>query len=435
MPAIQPVVMVVDEKAKDYAESYAPVRQESNGPPLHATDEMHRFATPWAVARAKSTLLESCNLEPGIILDPACGSGTQLAALCAHLHQPGLGVELSGAVAPLAAINLERCGDWVDDGRNWSESSRILWGNGIDANEILQTYREHTDSTLPISLLHVDPARPSDAQQHSLGEMQPPLDQLLSAWAPLMSPQAALILDLSPRLLDSQRDQVTAIVSTIWPNAPMTWQWMTQGRGRIDRLSLWVGPAADSEPNRLVRLNKNGEFAGIFTGQSEPTIANQKDVELGEHLTIADPCLIASGLAESWKKIASMSETRWDVVTGRRPTLISSEPILSTFHDLHVSEKTHETIFSFVQISGEVIAHIPELEIHLIPEIAQIAGDLGLSSLKLRCTLNPELQPKLQSTMDREMRSKSQQTASNPGFIAEANNRYLICKEHDLSAP
>lgn len=435
MPAIQPVVMVVDEKAKDYAESSAPIRQELSGPPIHATNEMHRFATPWTVARAKSKLLDDCNLEPGIILDPACGSGTQLAALCANLNQPGLGVELSGAVAPLAAINLERCGDWAEDGSNWSESSRILWGNGIDANEILQIYREHSESTLPISLLHVDPARPPDAQQHSLSEMQPPLDKLLSAWAPLMPPQAALILDLSPRLSDTQREEVAAIVSTIWPNSPMTWQWMTQGRGRIDRLSLWVGPAAGPQPNRLVRLNKSGDFSGIFTGESEPTVVNQKDVEIGEHLTITDPCLIASGLAESWKKIASMSEPRWDVVTGRRPTLISSEPILSTFHELHVSEKTYEMVFSFVQISGEVVAYIPELEIHLIQEIAQKAGDLGLSSLKLRCALNPELQPKLQSKIDREMRNISQQNASNPGFIAEANNGYLICKEHDSPAP
>ena len=147
-------------------------------------------------------------------------------------------------------------------------------------------------------------------------------------------------------------------------------------------------------------------------------------------MVIADPSLVASGLAESWKKTASMSEPRWDVVTGRRPTLISSEPILSTFHELHVSEKTYETVFSFVQISGEVVAQFPELEEQFISEIAQLAGSVGLSSLKLRCTIDPEIQPKFQSIIDKEMRLLSSENPSISGFIAEVSNGYVICKEH-----
>ena len=213
MASIQPVVMVPDENARAYAESSAPAREEQGAPSLHATDEMRRLATPWAVAIARAKILTSCGLPEGIILDPACGSATQLAALCVALNRPGLGVELSGAAAPLAAVNLERCSDWADG--DWSDSSRILWGDGTVAESILQTYHQSIGATTAIALLHIDPARPQDAQQHTLDEMQPRLDHLLSSWAPFLSKKPALILDLSPRLSDAQRMQVDDIVSSI----------------------------------------------------------------------------------------------------------------------------------------------------------------------------------------------------------------------------
>ena len=433
MGGIKPVVMVPDENARAYASSSAPARTEGQGPPIHASEEMRRLATPWQVSMARASLLESSELPPGAILDPACGSAAQLAALCATLNRAGLGVELSGAVAPLAAINLEQCASWSGD--DWGTSSRILWGDGTNAKAILETYHQNIGVSEPIALLHVDPARPQDAQKHTLDEMQPRLDHLLSEWAPFLAKNPALILDLSPRLSDAQRLEVDEIVSSIWPGINKTWQWMTQGRGRIDRLSLWVGVVADSQPNRLIRLSKDGDLSGIITGVHETTICNQTDLEIGQHLTIVDPCLISSGLAESWKKIASMSEPRWDVVTGRRPTLISSEPILSNFNELHVSQQAYETVFSFVQISGEVVAKIPALELEFAPQIAQMAAELGISSLKIRCTIDPDIQPKFQSLLDREMRNFSSQEPPISGFIAEASNGHLICKENAQTAP
>ena len=253
MGGIKPVVMVPDENARAYASSSAPARTEGQGPPIHASEEMRRLATPWQVSMARASLLESSELPPGAILDPACGSAAQLAALCATLNRAGLGVELSGAVAPLAAINLEQCASWSGD--DWGTSSRILWGDGTNAKAILETYHQNIGVSEPIALLHVDPARPQDAQKHTLDEMQPRLDHLLSEWAPFLAKNPALILDLSPRLSDAQRLEVDEIVSSIWPGINKTWQWMTQGRGRIDRLSLWVGVVADSQPNRLIRLS------------------------------------------------------------------------------------------------------------------------------------------------------------------------------------
>ena len=372
MVAIRPVVMVADETARIYAESTASGETESGGPTLHATKEMRRLATPWNVAMARADLVDSATLSPGIILDPACGSAMQLAAFCTTLNRPGLGVELSGAVAPLASVNLARTAEWAN--QEWGESSRILWGNGVDSAQIISTYWENVGENHPIALLHVDPARPTDAQNHTLDEMQPRLGELLHAWAPHLPRNPGLILDLSPRLSNHQRTEVDAIVSDVWPNVPTTWQWMTQGRGRIDRLSLWIGAVADSQPNRLIRLGKDGGFSGIITGESESAVSNQTEVEIGEHLTIADPCLISSGLSETWKNTASMSNPRWNTITGRRPILISSEPILSTYHELHVSEETYDTTFSFVQIAGEVVAQIPALNFEAAPQAAQIAA-------------------------------------------------------------
>ncbi|MDG1524856.1 MAG: hypothetical protein P8Q90_02145, partial [Candidatus Thalassarchaeaceae archaeon] len=326
MADIKPVVMVPDDNARAYANSSAPTREEKDGPALHATDEMRRLATPWTVAIARAQLLASCEIPEGVILDPACGSATQLAALCSALKKPGLGVELSGAAAPLAAINLERCSIWA--GGNWGQSSRVLWGDGTVAESILETYHQNIGVTSPIALLHIDPARPQDAQKHTLDEMQPRLDHLLSSWAPFLAKEPALILDLSPRLSDEQRIQIEKIVESIWGDVKTTWQWMTQGRGRIDRLSLWVGPVASSQQNRLIRLSKTGEIC-LLEGGQEHSITDLKKVEIGEHLTIADPCLISSGLAESWKGTCSHPDSRWDSITGRRPTLISPERILT----------------------------------------------------------------------------------------------------------
>ena len=171
MAGIKPVVMVPDDNARAYADSSAPAREEEEGLSFHATEEMRRLATPWSVALARAKLLEDCQIPQGVVLDPACGSAIQLAALCSVLNRPGLGIELSGAAAPLAAINIERCATWK--GQGWGDSSRILWGDGVVADSILQTYHQSVGATSPIALLHIDPARPQNAQQHTLDEMQP----------------------------------------------------------------------------------------------------------------------------------------------------------------------------------------------------------------------------------------------------------------------
>ena len=416
MASIQPVVMVPDENARAYAESSAPAREEQGAPTLHATDEMRRLATPWAVAIARANILTSCDIPEGIILDPACGSATQLSALCTALNRPGLGVELSGAAAPLAAVNLERCSEWAKG--DWGDSSRILWGDGTVAESILETYHQSIGVTSAIALLHIDPARPQDAQQHTLDEMQPRLDHLLSSWAPFLSNKPALILDLSPRLSDAQRMQVDDIVSSIWDGAEKTWQWMTQGRGRIDRLSLWVGPASSSQPNRLIRLSKTGEVSLLEGVQNDPVV-DRREVELGHHLTIVDPSLLSSGLSESWREIAvSGGNSSWLKITGRRPTFLSEEEI---------SEMN--TVRGFIQVSGRIVETVSEVSIETMSELAKTVHGAGISSLKLRYQMDPDMQPKLQSAIDRELKQYESDSESSQGFITEVEGGYAICLE------
>jgi hypothetical protein len=416
MADIKPVVMVPDNNARGYAASSAPAREEAQGPALHATDEMRRLATPWPVAMARANLLESSKIPQGIVLDPACGSATQLAALCITLNRPGLGVELSGAAAPLAAINLDRCAEWADG--EWGHSSRILWGDGTVAESILQTYQQNIGVMPAIALLHIDPARPQDAQQHTLEEMQPRLDHLLASWAPFLSKEPALILDLSPRLSDLQRIQVEDIVFTIWGDVKKTWQWMTQGRGRIDRLSLWVGPAADSQPNRLVRLSKTGGVS-LLTGVQEVPMLEERSVEVGQYLTIVDPSLVSSGLSESWRKIAVKDGfSSWINLIGRRPTFITEESI-----------STDEVVADFVQITGCIMSTASEVSFESLSELAASANAAGLSSLKLRCQIDPDIQPKLQSAIDREMKQFGSETSTSQGFITETGDGYAICHQ------
>ena len=416
MAGIKPVVMIPDDNARAYADSSAPAREEEDGLAFHATEEMRRLATPWSVALARAKLLQDCEIPEGVVLDPACGSAIQLAALCSVLNRPGLGIELSGAAAPLAAINLERCAAWK--GQAWGDSSRILWGDGIVADSILQIYHQSVGATSPIALLHIDPARPQNAQQHTLDEMQPRLDQLLSSWAPFLSKQPALILDLSPRLSDAQRLEVEEIVSSIWGNVSRTWQWMTQGRGRVDRLSLWVGLTSDSQPNRLVRLTKDGAVS-LLTGKQEYSKVEIGSIEVGKFLTIVDPCLVASGLAESWRNSATKEGgSNWMKLTGRRPALISSEAI-----------SVENEVNDFVQISGRILDTVSEVSFETLSELTEAANSAGVSGLKLRCQIDQDVQPKLQSAIDRAMKQFGPNSNETRGFVTEAGESYAICQQ------
>ena len=168
--------------------------------------------------------------------------------------------------------------------------------------------------------------------------------------------------------------------------------------------------------NRLVRLSKKGEVS-LLEGSNESSIVDKYQIELGQYLTIVDPSLISSGLAESWRKIAANSETSgWLKLAGRRPIFISDEAI---------SEM--DSVLNFVQISGRAVETVSEVSMESIGNLAKSANNAGISSLKLRCKIDPDLQPTLQSAIDRELREYSSESTSSLGFITESGDGYVIC--------
>jgi len=435
---IGPVVLAADESAREYAQSVAPASPSPQSPPLHATAEMRRLATPWRIAASRAHLIAGCELPPGVILDPACGSATQLVALCCELQLAGIGVELDGAAAPFAAVNLARSSEWSESDAGecaWGDSSRVLWGNGLDADGVMAAYRASVgEDDSRISLLHIDPERPVDAQQHTLEEMQPRLDLLLKAWAPYISPDGevpALILDLSPRLSGQQRSEVDDIINSLWPNAARTWQWLTQGRGRIDRLSVWVGPVASPSPISLVRMAKDGNLVTLMGEATDTEQSADVSVEIGNWVTLVDPALLASGLASKWIDIATepACEWQWLRCDGRRPLLATDSSLIQ-----------HEIASAFYSVSGEVVCFSStewnmsgdEAIAATAAGLAEEAIDSGLTSLHLRCSMNPELQPKMQSAIDRSMRRlNTELDEESRGFLVEMDStpcQYLLCR-------
>ena len=70
------------------------------------------LATPWQVSAERAALLNPDRLPVGAVLDVACGSGVQLAALAAILERPAIGVELDPSRARASAQNLHAVASW-----------------------------------------------------------------------------------------------------------------------------------------------------------------------------------------------------------------------------------------------------------------------------------------------------------------------------------
>ena len=140
-------------------------------------DEAKPLATPWQVAVERAKLVRKCNLPSGPILDPACGSGIQLAAYCAMLSRNGVGIEMDELTAIAANSNLRRVAD-----HGFGESlldSSIIIGDGTIG-----------DLQEKFAMLHLDPARPRNSRTHDLSEMEPNISDVFKAW------KGSLILSL-----------------------------------------------------------------------------------------------------------------------------------------------------------------------------------------------------------------------------------------------
>ena len=400
-------------------------------PEFHMTEDMRRLSTPWSVSQVRAEQIQATDLPAGVILDAAAGSGVQLIALTTGLKRPGLAIELDPNIGLLCAANMQITGDEADLQRTMD---RVLIGDGTDAENAIVAYwnslREAgTRAHPPIGMLHLDPARPRDAQRHEIDEMEPAIGPVLRAWSNHLEtgPRGpAILLDLSPRLNEEQRSLVDAVIETTFPGIPRTWEFLSQGGGRIDRLSVWIGSLSSKERSRCVRMGKKNIMATIEGEAAEAELVTlSSPPPYGAYLTIVDSALVESGLHRAWLEKALPEDTghSWLRLDGRRPLLISTDPLIRD-----------DEIDAFVIASGEIVQHrLTPPELHTIEQTAASSARNGVGKVTLRCSLDPELHPTLQRRLHKAMREFD----GSRGFMVDldldrgsgSHTLYVVCKE------
>ena len=379
---------------------------------FHYADEAKPLATPWQVAVERAKMVRKCGLPGGAILDPACGSGIQLAAYCAMISREGYGIEMDESTAKAANSNLRRV---AEHGFGQSLlSSTIKIGDG--------TIGEYEQK---FAMLHLDPARPRNSRTHGLDEMAPRLPEIFEAWKDALNHGErgpAILLDLSPRLDNSQRLEVEEIVESFWPNIGKTWVWTSRGRGRVDRLSLWIGQlSTPGISRRFVRIPPDFKDKPlIIEGDFEEISEHRRPPRKGEHVSILDAALVESGLALHFlRDLIPGQEITWSIIDGRRPQIHHSQPI--------IFENKQEKML--VQATGRIVKLVhSELSLETISHLVEASRDYGFGKLTLRVALEPQLQPKLQGSLDRQLFSKG---GEHVGFVAKQphDSMLLLCLE------
>ena len=409
-----------------------PEASRKGEPSFFMTEGMKRLSTPWSVASIRAGQIDPLSLPAGVILDVAAGSGIQLIAFSKILKRPALGIELDESVAKLCAANMQL----NSEGEVQRSLDRVLVGDGRSADSAIETYWASlrdagTRAHPPIAMLHIDPARPRDAQKHSLDEMEPDIKTVLKAWsshlqAGPMGP--AVLLDLSPRLDSVQKAMIDGILETTFPGASWTWEWLSRGGGRIDRLAVWVGSLSSKSSNRCIRVGRKNVIASIEgegTGASVSTFGSVLEIPRGAYLTIVDPVLIESGLQNVWhdRAIGKGTGSSWVRTEGRRPMLIHTDEI-----------SIDDEVQGFVVATGRIVQHrLSAPELNTIDQVASSVAKKGISNITLRCSLNPETHPTLQRRITRELKG----VEGTKGFMVDmdvqrpagAQKLYVVCKE------
>ena len=126
-------------------------------------------------------------------------------------------------------------------------------------------------------------------------------------------------------------------------------------------------------------------------------------------------------IAKTWQEIAaSGGDSDWIEIKGRRPSVISE---YSLPEDSLVQE--------FIQISGRIEESTNEANLDTVENLANIAMAVGLTSLKIRCRISPEIQPKMQSSLDRLLKKMREGDDISPGFLAQVENTYYLCRQSE----
>ena len=425
--------IVPSKRGVTYAKRKFKPKSARKGEPEFFMDEgMSRLSTPWSVASIRAGQIDPLSLPAGVILDAAVGSGIQLIAFSKILKRPALGIELDEEVAKLCAANMQL----NSEGEVQRSLDRVLVGDGGSAESAITCYwatlrDAGTRAHPPVAMLHLDPARPRDAQNHSLEEMEPDIKTVLKSWSSHLQngPNGpAVLLDLSPRLDAVQRAMVDGILETTFPGASWTWEWLSRGGGRVDRLSVWVGSLSSSSSKRCMRVGRKNIIASIegeSSGAVESSFNSVMEIPRGAYLTIVDPVLIESGLQNSWHDLAvgGGSGSSWVRIEGRRPMLIHTDELSGD-----------DEVRGFVVATGKIVQHrLSAPEIHTIDQVASSVAKKGISKITLRCSLDPEIHPTLQRRITKELKG----TEGAKGFIVDldvvrptGNQKvYVVCKE------
>ena len=230
----------------------------------------------------------------------------------------------------------------------------------------------------------------------------------------------AILLDLSPRLVEKQRAEVETIVEGFWPGIGKTWVWTSRGRGRIDRLSLWLGQlSTPGISRRFVRIPPDiKDKPVVVEGNGNEISDHRRPPRKGEHISILDAALVESGLAvEFLNSVLPNQDIIWSITQGRRPQIHHSGPF-------EFENKNQELL---IQASGRIVKLVHcELSEETIPRLVEASRDYGFGKLTLRVSMNPDAQPRLQGSLDRQLISNG---GSHTGFVAKQphDSMLLLC--------
>ncbi|MGB1437776.1 MAG: hypothetical protein ACPG7Q_06465 [Candidatus Poseidoniaceae archaeon] len=390
---------------------------------FHAS-EGKPLATPWQVAMTRADYLAQFDLPNGMLLDCACGSGIQLAAYASRLKQAALGVELDRDRAIASCLNLNTIArHYASFDQGWHRRSLVVSGDGTASEDIASHIGLEANS---IAVLMLDPARPRNSRTHSLDEMQPNLPSVFDAWKPYLASTSrgpCIVLDLSPRLTQELRDGVESIVDSFWPGIERTWTWMSRGGGRVDRLELWLGGVAT--PNiskRFVRLSRTFGGEDTIIEQHESTPSHRHGLNTprrNEWVTILDAALVESGLVDAWlgEQLSTAEDVRWAESSPRRPRIHHNGPLKDDSHP-------------FVVASGRVVELLDmALDEANIDSIVATALENDISAMTIRCGVDAQLQPRLQGSIDRQLRNRQ---GRRKAFLTRhtSSNHLLLCVQY-----
>ena len=397
---------------------------------FYHADEGKPLATPWQVALSRAIMLRDYQLPEGIILDCACGSGIQISAYSEILKRPIVGIELNENRARASAVNFRTVfTERGDNSLNRLQDSIIVVGDGRNGAEIMSTLASEGLQEQQVAFLHLDPARPRNSRAHALSEMTPRLDEVFAGWKPYLAvgnTGPAILLDLSPRLSPNQMLEVEDLVEQFWPNTNKTWTWTSRGRGRVDRLALWLGPIAEQNKiRRFVRIPPDPTRPPFIMLGGAPIAENDEatkephvSAQRSNYVSIIDSALVESGLADDWLETLSFgTDYTWAEAKGRRPVIYHSTPI---------GNSSSEAI-NLVVTTGRIIDFInDELTIETVDSFVEICLEHDINKLTVRAGLDPDIQPKIQGSLDRQL---ARRHGSRTAFLLRNphDENYLLC--------